>query len=64
MRLTSRVKRAALVAPLLIVAALVAACGCAVSPGTTTEGTAPVKLMLDWVPNTNHTGVFDEVEKG
>ena len=64
MRLTSRVKRAALVAPLLIVAALVAACGCAVSPGTTTEGTAPVKLMLDWVPNTNHTGVFVAVDKG
>jgi len=24
----------------------------------------PVKLMLDWVPNTNHTGIFVAQAKG
>lgn len=35
------------------VAVLAVSCG-----GTASEGSTPVTFMLDWVPNTNHTGVF------
>lgn len=28
------------------------------------KGLTPVKFMLDWVPNTNHTGIFVAQEKG
>jgi ABC-type nitrate/sulfonate/bicarbonate transport system substrate-binding protein len=28
------------------------------------EGYTPVKLMLDWVPNTNHTGIFVARDRG
>ncbi|MDD5082579.1 MAG: ABC transporter substrate-binding protein [Dehalococcoidales bacterium] len=36
-----------------------------VSCGTTSEETlTPVTLMLDWVPNTNHTGIFVAQTKG
>ncbi len=35
-----------------------------VSCGSTPEGPASATLMLDWVPNTNHTGVFVALEKG
>lgn len=38
---------------LLTVTILAAACG-----GSAPEGRIPVKFMLDWVPNTNHTGIF------
>ena len=26
--------------------------------GQAPRGPTPVKLMLDWVPNTNHTGIY------
>jgi ABC-type nitrate/sulfonate/bicarbonate transport system substrate-binding protein len=48
-----------LVVSLLLVAALAVSCG---SPAP--EGLTPVKLMLDWVPNTNHTGIFVARDKG
>ena len=38
---------------ILLLATLAAACG-----GTAPEGLTPVTLMLDWVPNTNHPGIF------
>lgn len=38
---------------LLLMAALATACGSA-----TDEELTPVTFMLDWVPNTNHTGIF------
>lgn len=37
--------------------------GCAAGPSPT-PAPAPVTMMLDWVPNTNHTGVFVALEKG
>jgi len=37
----------------------VSACG-----NNAQSGLTPVKLMLDWVPNTNHTGIFAAQEKG
>jgi ABC-type nitrate/sulfonate/bicarbonate transport system substrate-binding protein len=42
---------------LLVVPAF--ACG-----GTAPEGLTPVKLMLDWVPNTNHTGIYVAQDMG
>jgi ABC-type nitrate/sulfonate/bicarbonate transport system substrate-binding protein len=42
-----------LIVPLLLLAMIVGACGV-----TELAGSTPVKFMLDWVPNTNHTGVF------
>jgi len=69
MGLTSLVKRAAPVVAALLVASLAGACGGEPSEGTVPEGTAPdgqaqVKFMLDWVPNTNHTGIFVARDKG
>lgn len=44
---------------LLIVVVFAGACG-----GTTEQGPTPVTFLLDWVPNTNHTGIFVAREKG
>ncbi len=52
-------KRLSLVAPLLFVAVLGVSCGDQASGGPT-----PVRLMLDWVPNTNHTGIYVAEDKG
>jgi len=52
-------KRFLLIVSLLLVAVLAGACGSAAS-----EDLTPVKLMLDWVPNTNHTGIFVARDKG
>ncbi len=46
-------KRLSLVAVLLVIALVATACGSAAD-----EELIPVKFMLDWVPNTNHTGIF------
>ena len=46
-------KRLSLVALLLVIALVATACGSSVD-----EGLIPVTFMLDWVPNTNHTGIF------
>lgn len=53
-------KRLSLIVMLLTIITLIApACG---SPADTQL--TPVKLMLDWVPNTNHTGIFVTQAKG
>lgn len=53
-------KRLSLVVMVLTIITLTAtACG---SPSATQL--TPVKLMLDWVPNTNHTGIFVAQVKG
>jgi ABC-type nitrate/sulfonate/bicarbonate transport system substrate-binding protein len=44
----------------LILASLLAGCTSAVAPAAAT----PVTLMLDWVPNTNHTGLFVAQQEG
>ncbi|MFC1972071.1 ABC transporter substrate-binding protein [Chloroflexota bacterium] len=46
-------KRLSLIIALLIIARITTACG---SPAD--EELLPVTFMLDWVPNTNHTGIF------
>ena len=46
-------KRLSLIIVLLIMAPITSACG---SPAD--EELTPVTFMLDWVPNTNHTGIF------
>ena len=46
-------KRLPLIIVLLIIALITSACG---SPAD--EELIPVTFMLDWVPNTNHTGIF------
>jgi ABC-type nitrate/sulfonate/bicarbonate transport system substrate-binding protein len=48
-----------LIVSLLVITILVGACG-----STAPEGATPVKFMLDWVPNTNHTGIFVAREMG
>ncbi|MCS6940828.1 MAG: ABC transporter substrate-binding protein [Roseiflexus sp.] len=45
------------------IALALAACT-GVTPTPTRAPLTPVKLMLDWVPNTNHTGFFVAQEKG
>jgi ABC-type nitrate/sulfonate/bicarbonate transport system substrate-binding protein len=52
-------KRLALIACALVVVTLAAGCG-----GKAPEGLTPVTLMLDWVPNTNHTGIYVAKDKG
>jgi ABC-type nitrate/sulfonate/bicarbonate transport system substrate-binding protein len=50
---------------LLALILLAAALGTLASCGTAEpEKLTPVTLMLDWVPNTNHTGIFVAQEKG
>ncbi|HSW57450.1 MAG TPA: ABC transporter substrate-binding protein [Dehalococcoidales bacterium] len=44
---------------LILVPIVLTGCGRAAENNLT-----PVKLMLDWVPNTNHTGIFVAQEKG
>ena len=46
-------KRLSLIIVLLVIALITIACG---SPAD--EELIPVTFMLDWVPNTNHTGIF------
>lgn len=52
-------KGLSVVVALLLITILVGGCG-----STKSEQLTPVKLMLDWVPNTNHTGVFVARDKG
>lgn len=51
---------------LVLPVTLLAACGQAVEPTAAPTVTAPtgVTFVLDWVPNTNHTGIFVAQEKG
>lgn len=45
-------------------ALIVSVSACAAPAGPTAGTPTPVKLMLDWVPNTNHTGLFVAQQKG
>src|SRR5215472_649802 len=53
---------------LLLIAAPLLLAGCSFGTQTTsssyTGAVAPVKLALDWTPNTNHTGIYVALEKG
>jgi ABC-type nitrate/sulfonate/bicarbonate transport system substrate-binding protein len=55
----SLTKGLSVVVLLLTLIIFAAACG-----GPASEGATPVKFMLDWVPNTNHTGIFVARDKG
>jgi len=44
---------------LVLITGVLSACG-----GGTPKTLTPVKIMLDWVPNTNHTGIFVAQSKG
>lgn len=48
--------------PYLFLSLLIAACGAA--PNQTAEGLTEITVMLDWVPNTNHTGLFVAQSQG
>jgi len=52
-------KRCSLIIVLLIVALITTGCGSPVA-----EELTPVTLMLDWVPNTNHSGIFVAAANG
>lgn len=52
-------RRLSLIAVLLAATALIVS-GCGRTPA---QELTPVTLMLDWVPNTNHTGIFVAQEK-
>lgn len=47
-----------LLVPVLLLAGLLSGCG------SETKALTPVTVMLDWTPNTNHTGLFVALEKG
>lgn len=48
----------------LVVMAALTACGQAAQTATPTATLTEVTLMLDWTPNTNHTGIFVAQQKG
>jgi ABC-type nitrate/sulfonate/bicarbonate transport systems, periplasmic components len=47
--------------PVLLLAGLLAGCG---TQTNQTKALTPVSIMLDWTPNTNHTGLFVAKDKG
>jgi ABC-type nitrate/sulfonate/bicarbonate transport system substrate-binding protein len=53
-----------LLAGLLITMLLLTACGSPVDSNGTDETLRRVTLVLDWVPNTNHTGFYVAAERG
>jgi ABC-type nitrate/sulfonate/bicarbonate transport system substrate-binding protein len=48
----------------LLLAVFAGACGGSGPEEPTAEGLTPVSIMLDWVPNTNHTGIYVAQAKG
>ncbi len=52
-------KRVSLIVVLIMIALVAATCR-----SSSTKELTSVKLMLDWVPNTNHTGIFVAQTKG
>lgn len=48
----------------LLAAVLLAGCAGGAAPATDNGEPTPVTLMLDWVPNTNHTGLYVAQEEG
>jgi ABC-type nitrate/sulfonate/bicarbonate transport system substrate-binding protein len=57
-------KRLLFVVLLLFLSVSAAGCGGSAPEGPTPEGLTPVSIMLDWVPNTNHTGIYVARDKG
>lgn len=49
---------------LLVIFLLIALLSTAACGGATKKDLTSLKVMLDWVPNTNHTGIFVAQEKG
>ncbi|MTI85349.1 MAG: ABC transporter substrate-binding protein [Firmicutes bacterium] len=50
---------------ILVLAILIAGCSSGVDkPEVTDHDLQPITAMLDWVPNTNHTGLYVALEKG
>jgi ABC-type nitrate/sulfonate/bicarbonate transport system substrate-binding protein len=70
MRLVIIRRRTALALPLALLGALLIGllAGCGGTTTSTTGGNAPrltpVRLALDWTPNTNHTGIYAAMQKG
>ncbi|HEY0186831.1 MAG TPA: ABC transporter substrate-binding protein [Cellulomonas sp.] len=62
----SRPSRTLLAAGSLAVVAALAACseGAAESSASATDDLTPVTFVLDWTPNSNHTGIYVALEKG
>lgn len=63
----TRKNMAALGAALALGAAVTALAGCGgrgKGPGAETGGTEKVRIVLDWTPNTNHTGIYAAQDKG
>lgn len=52
------------IALLLVFALSLTAVGCGNSNDQTDAGTENITIVLDWTPNTNHTGIFVAKEKG
>jgi ABC-type nitrate/sulfonate/bicarbonate transport system substrate-binding protein len=51
---------------LLVLALVLAACGGGGAPGSASPsgGGTPIRVALDWTPNTNHTGLFVAQQEG
>jgi ABC-type nitrate/sulfonate/bicarbonate transport system substrate-binding protein len=60
-RMRAAVKAAAVVLGLLLFAGLAVP---GLSSLAKTEQLTPVKVLLDWAPNTNHTGIYVALDKG
>lgn len=59
------IRRLLAISGIAILSASLHACGSkAATKATPTTERMPVTLMLDWVPNTNHTGIFVAQSKG
>lgn len=57
----SRLSRAGLA---LLSLAMLALSACGGGSASTSASLTPIKIALDWVPNTNHTGVYVALQKG
>lgn len=63
--MTRRARRIALLVGALLAATTLAACGEKQDVLTPTASKAqPVNLMLDWLPNADHVGIYDALSKG
>jgi putative hydroxymethylpyrimidine transport system substrate-binding protein len=63
--MTRRARKIGLLAGALLAAIALAACGEKKDVLTPTASTAqPVNLMLDWLPNADHVGIYDALAKG
>jgi putative hydroxymethylpyrimidine transport system substrate-binding protein len=63
--MTRRARKIGLLASVLLAAIALAACGEKKDVLTPTASKAqPVNLMLDWLPNADHVGIYDALAKG